>query len=274
MYIAEVLKGISIGFSKAVLMISVKSTPSLAGVEISGGYDDFDSLYDAISAITDEQLLSEYPRYQNVAIRLLGFSYDLRHAMQGDREIALVDNGMTEELMAFHHTIAPRSNVVYRFNYLYPEMMFVTLAINCLAQLRVKKLAKTAYPYFHDKQIIWDDALTTLRSFQAKFARCVRDTLPTPGVSARWHNTLIYGGASVEGIVDQYVDMLNITYLKLNKDKRLKELSRTSRRIAEYYLDEEHHDMKGALEAAAKESGCDIHDLNFTGLEYPDNIEW
>jgi hypothetical protein len=183
MYIAEVLKGISIGFSKAVLMISVKSTPSLAGVEISGGYDDFDSLYDAISAITDEQLLSEYPRYQNVAIRLLGFSYDLRHAMQGDREIALVDNGMTEELMAFHHTIAPRSNVVYRFNYLYPEMMFVTLAINCLAQLRVKKLAKTAYPYFHDNKL-YGMTLTTLRSFKPSLRDASGIRCPH-GVSAR-----------------------------------------------------------------------------------------
>jgi len=56
--------------------------------------NDFQKLYDALSELVGEE--GEYKGFENPRIRVLAICYDLRHAIMGDREFELVDNGMEE----------------------------------------------------------------------------------------------------------------------------------------------------------------------------------
>jgi hypothetical protein len=208
-------------------------------------------------------------------MRLLGFCYDLRHAFQGDREIEFLDNMMDEDKMSFHSTITPKTNVQYKFNYLYPEMMFVMLAINALVKIRIQDLSKSKYIYdsAFDKKVVWDDTLTTVRSFQAKFAKCVKDTL-SENSFARWLNFMNSDYIYIEDIAGQYLDLQNIEYLNLIKEDRLKKLNTFAKRIADFKAYNDHREIKDIVVKASKERGCTTSDIQISGIEYPEDIEW
>lgn len=74
-------------------MLQTKPTEHLAGITIQGDYKDFYELVESIYRITgldDDQT----EIYYGVKNRLLGICYDIRHAIMGDRDIVLEDNGM------------------------------------------------------------------------------------------------------------------------------------------------------------------------------------
>jgi hypothetical protein len=176
----------------------------VSGVSISGDFYDLDALYDALVAIAIDEFSEKHRNYIDISMRLLGFCYDLRHAFQGDREIDFLDNMMDNDKMSFHSTITPKTNVQYKFNYLYPEMMFVMLAINALVMLRINDLNKSKYRFDRafDKKVIWDEALATARSFQAKFTKCVKETL-SEDAFARWLGFMNQNYLFIENIAGQ-----------------------------------------------------------------------
>ncbi|MDS1030870.1 hypothetical protein RDV78_10490 [Bacillota bacterium LX-D] len=49
--------------------------------------------------------------YDSARARILGFCYDIRHALMGDREIEFVDNGIDEEKKKRLSVLAPDKNV-------------------------------------------------------------------------------------------------------------------------------------------------------------------
>jgi hypothetical protein len=75
-------------------------------------------------------------------------------------------------------------------------------------------------------------------------------------------------------ITGQYVDLQNIKYINMNKEKRLKNLSIIAKRIAEFRTDPEHREIKEVVADAAKEQGCLEGDIRLKGIEYPDEILW
>lgn len=255
-------------------MIKINSTDNLAGISISGDYDDMERLVDAFYAITVDQFDRKKARYVEMSTRVLGLCYDIRHAMQGDREIDLVANGMNEEKMKWHSTIAPRNNVYYKCNYLYPEMFFVTLALNELIKLRMNELAKTKYLVepLH-KQVIWDETIAILRLFQAEFMACVREVL-SEAAFRRWIALMNNSALAIENIAGQYIDLQNIKYLEMSKEKRCKNLSIMAKRIADFAHDRDHTEIKAIVVEAAKLHDCAQDSISLVGLEYPDEIEW
>lgn len=254
-------------------MISIKNTPNLAGVTIGGDFDDLYNLVEAFYVITVDECSEKHQKYLKISTRVLGLCYDIRHAFMGDREVELVENHMTEDKMKCHSLIAPKSNVYYKCNYLYPEMFFIMLALNELVKLRMRDLAKTNYKEAMDKNVVWDNTIAIIRLFQAEFAKCVKATL-TEGAFARWLNVMNNDYIGIETIAGQFVDLLNIKYLKMTKEKRLKNLSSIAKRIAEFRYDNDHNEIKEAVAEGAREHGCEPEDLSLEGLEYPEDIEW
>ncbi|NLC76640.1 MAG: hypothetical protein GX750_03345 [Clostridia bacterium] len=256
-------------------MITIKNTPNLTGVIISGDFYDLYNLVNAFHEITINEYSDKHHQYIDISTRVLGLCYDIRHAYQGDREVELVDNHMTEDKMKWHSVITPRNNVYYSCNYLYPEMFFVMLALNALVELRIMDLAKTKYQYkgTMDRRVIWDETIATIRLFQAEFVKCVKDTV-TQGTFARWLNVMNREYIHIEDIAGQYIDMLNIKYIKMTKEKRLKNLSSIAKRIAEFRYDKDHREIKEVVMKAAGEYQCEPGEIKLLGIEYPEAFEW
>ncbi|NLX91549.1 MAG: hypothetical protein GXZ07_08190 [Firmicutes bacterium] len=256
-------------------MITLRNTKNRAGVCISGDYNDLNALVNAFYEITIDEFSEKYTSYIDISTRVLGLCYDVRHAMQGDRDVELVNNGMTEDLMKFHSVIAPKKNVYYQCNYLYPEMFFVMIALNELIKLRARTLAKSRYGYndLLNRRVIWDETIAVLRTFQAKFQKCVRELL-TEASFARWLKVMNNDYIGIEEIAGQYIDFLNIEYINMSKEKREKNLTKMARRIAEFRTDKDYLEIKEVVEEAALEYGCPKESIRLAGIEYPDTIDW
>ena len=256
-------------------MIIIKNTPNLTGVTISGDFSDLYNLVEAFYEITINEYSEKHHAYIDMSTRVLGLCYDIRHAYQGDRKIELVDNNMTEDKMKWHSIIAPKNNVNYSCNYLYPEMFFVMVALNELVKLRIRDLTKVKYIFKEaiDKKVIWDETIAIIRLFQAEFVKCVKGTF-TEATFSRWLNVMNSDYISMMGIAGQYVDFLNIKYINMTKDKRFKNLSSMSKRIAEFSYDKDHKEIKEAVMEAAKEYQCEPGAITLQGIEYPEDFEW
>lgn len=256
-------------------MITIKNTPNLTGITISGDLNDLYHLVEAFHDITIDDDSEKHQQYIDISIRVLGLCYDIRHAYQGDREVELVDNDMTEDKMKWHSIIAPTNNIYYSCNYLYPEMFFVMLALNALIKLRISDLTKTKYIYKEAlaNKVIWDKAIATIRLFQAEFVACVKNTF-TEATFARWINVMNDDYISIEDIAGQYIDLLNINYINMSKEKRLKNLSPIAKRIAEYSRNKDHQEIKDVVTDAAKDYGCNPSAIKLQGIEYPEDFEW
>ena len=256
-------------------MIRIENTDNLTGVSISGDWDDLDKLVDAFYEITISEDSQKHKEYINLSIRVLGLCYDIRHAKKGDREIELVDNNMDDETMKWHSMITPKKNVYYKCNYLYPEMFFAILVLNDLIKLRMKDLSKVKTAKFGalSKKVVWDETISTIRSFQAEFAKCVKETL-SEATYARWLNVMNSDYNHIKNISGQYVDLLNVRYINMSKEKRLKSLSSIAKKIADHIANDEHADIKESVREAAIEYKCSEADIKIKGVEYPEDIEW
>jgi len=259
-------------------LITIKNTPNLTGVTISGDFYDLYDLVEAFHEITIDEY-SEHAKkhrpYIDISIRVLGLCYDIRHAYQGDREVELVDNHMIEEKMKWHSVITPKSNVYYSCNCPYPEMFFVMLALNALVELRIMDCVKTndVYKGAMDGKVVWDETIATIRLFQAKFAECVKNTVPR-GTFTRWQNLMNSEYMFIKDIAGQFIDVLNIRYINMTVEQRLKNLSTFARRIAKFRYDEEHNEIKNIVMKAAKEYNCDPCDIRLKEIDYPEDFEW
>lgn len=256
-------------------MITVENTENLTGVKISGDFYDFQTLVDAFYAVSIDEEDTKNSKYFDNSTRVLGLCYDIRHAFMGDREIALVDNGMTRELMSFHSQITPEKNVYFEVNYLYPEMIFVTAALNELIDIYQKQYSKPKNEYFAavNKAVIWDKHIALLRVFQAAFSSCIQETL-TPATFTRWLNTMNERYSHVLFMSGHYLDFINLDYLKLDKEQRQKKLSSLSKSIIKYTYDPIHEEMRHEAKVIAEQYGGSPADLVNPALEYPEEIEW
>lgn len=256
-------------------MITLQNTRNRAGVCISGDYNDLNALVDAFHEIAIDEFSEKYTNYIDISTRVLGLCYDVRHAMQGDRDVELMDNGMNEDLMRFHSVIAPKKNVYYKCNCLYPEMFFVMIALNELIKLRARTLVKSKYGYndLLDGKAVWDETIAVIRTFQAKFQKCVRELL-TEASFARWLKVMNRDYIGIEEIAGQYIDFLNIEYINMSKEKREKSLTKMARRIAEFQSDKDFIEINEVVKEAALEYGCQKESIRLVGIEYPDDIDW
>ena len=256
-------------------MIKMTNTPNLSGVKITGNFNDLYELVEAFYQIAIDEFSDKHKEYINISMRLLGLSYEVRHAYQGDREIEFVDNGMHKEAMKMQGHITPETNVEYACHYLYPEMFFCMLVINELILLRIKDITKSKYLYnepFHQK-VIWDKTITTLRAFQSAFSECVRETLTEQSFRI-WIKEINTQHTMIRDILMQYMDIINVEYLALEKESRLKSFNKVTKRITRFYTNEDYIGLRNGIYAYAEKNNCDISAVIPSDITYPENIEW
>lgn len=251
-------------------MIFAKNTPSNTGVAIYGDYMDFENLYEALHTVLGKE--DEFIECDAARIRILAICYDIRHALMGDREIEFVDNGMDEEKKRRLSVLASDKNVYLKIYVLWPEMLFVTMALNEFLELYARKLAKKKYcdDLFAENKVIWDKSIAQVRMLQAAVAECLKQTV-SDNIYARILNTMNGKFVYVDRYVTQYLDILNKRFIKMNKEKRLKNLSTIAKRIAE--RGQEYRNLEFQLEEDAKKYNCSVDDLRLD-LDFPEDIEW
>lgn len=186
-------------------MIHAKNTPSNAGVAIYGDHMDFEEMYEALHTVVGDE--GEFESYDAARIRVLGVCYGLRHALQGDRGIEFVDNGMDEDKMKRMSVITPDKNVYLKINVLWPEMLFITMALNDFIRLYARKKAKKSYGVLMDRLNIWDESIVHVRVFQSAIAKCIKETVSEASFS-RMMNLMNKGYTWVDRYATQYLAFL------------------------------------------------------------------
>ncbi|WP_407309946.1 DUF6904 family protein [Desulfosporosinus sp. SB140] len=249
-------------------MLRVSSTKNLAGITISGDQGDFESLYDSLHEIVGDE--EDHPSHEAARLRVLGICYDLRHALMGDREIVLVENGMDKEKMKHMGTITHDVNVYYSINVIWPEMLFVLMALNDFCRFYAYKLTKRRYDMMLDKSVIWDHNLAQIRLFQAEAAKCLQEAVEGKTYS-RMINMMVVDYPWLEGYITQYLDVLNVRFLDMDRENRKKNLSIMVKRLTE--KGKEYRSVERTILEAAEEYDRNPNDIRLN-IEYPDQIDW
>jgi hypothetical protein len=249
-------------------LIFVKNTQNYTGVTISGDQFDLDHLYHSLHVIVGSE--GEWSAYESARIRVLGICYDLRHAIMGHREVEFVENGLNPDMMRHLATISSDKNTYFSTNVLWPELLFVSIALNDFIEIYAKKKAKDSYEYILDHQNIWDPAIAQVRGFQASIAQCLIETIPPTSVS-RILRMMNYRYSTCSYYATQYLDELNCKFIAMDKEKRLKNITIMAKRIAEQ--GSAYQRVKRDVTEAAREYNCEITEIAPIA-EYPDTIEW
>ena len=251
-------------------MIYAKNTPNNMGVAIYGDYMDFENLYEALHNVVGDE--EENDGYYSSRIRILGVCYDMRHALMGDREYEFVDNGLDEDKKRRMEVIAPDKNIYLKINVLWPEMLFVMIALNDFLELYAKKQARTKYSsnLYAEVKVSWDKTIAQVRMLQSSVAEALKQTL-TENLYSRLLNAMNGSYVSTYRYITQYIDSLNDKFINMNNEKRLKSISIFAKRISR--KETEYIDLEEYLREEAIHRDCDVNELRLL-LDFPDIIEW
>jgi hypothetical protein len=250
-------------------------TEKFAGVSVAGDIHDFRNLVDAFHDLSIDETDIRNQCYLNMSIRTLGLCYDIRHALMGEREVILGDNGINENIMRFHSLAAARSNVYYRCNCLYPEMCYVMVSLNTLIHLRLRKLVRSRYEFdtIGSPVVAWARTIAAVRGLQSAFSSCVKEVL-TPHSNSRLLKLMNNDYCMIENMYLQYLDTLNVEYLSYPPGKRQKNILRFAKRVGEYRSDKVHEKIRRDVQNAALKFNCSPEQIRIRELEYPAEIDW
>ena len=255
-------------------MLQIAPTEHLTGVTVRGDFQDFyelvDSIYRLCGLDDDREDI-----YYGVKNRLLGACYEIRHAFMGDREIALCDNGMTEDLMKYRDVAAPTQNVYDGTKLLFPEAIFLAAAVpemmlfSSMEYGERGKLKHTDLPgllygdYLRDKANlyvfcsgIWQALGTVIGDESLEKLMYLKE---------RTHETYM-------NYVTHYIDKCNIELLRAPQEKRKDKLRNIAKRIID--KPKTYRNMEEDLKYWAKEYKTSIYELEDPGLVYPEEMEW
>lgn len=251
-------------------MIFAKNTPNNTGIAIYGDFMDFENLYEALHNVVGDE--DELIGYYSARIRVLGVCYDIRHALMGDREYEFMDNGLDEEKKKRMEILAPDKNMYLKIYVLWPEMLFVMIALNNFLELYAKKMAKTKYSsnLYAEAKASWDNTIAQVRILQAAVAECLKQTI-SEAAYARLLNVMNGRYVFTDRYITQYIDVLNDKFISMTSEKRLKNISTFAKRIAE--PDREYRELEINLKEEAKKRNCDVNDLRLA-IDFPEEIEW
>ena len=206
-------------------MIYVENTPNNTGVAVYGDHRDFEGLYEALHDIVGNE--DEFLNHEMVRIRVLAVCYDLRHAMMGDREFEFVDNGRDDFKMRKLSVIAPDKNVYLKINVLWPELLFVMMALNDFILLYAKR-RPGCYKSVLDRRNIW--MLPFSGAFQSMVAKCMEETVPQASFT---HDEPYEPGLYMDGQLYHSVHRYFERPVWLQPGKRLKSIPTMAKRLAE-----------------------------------------
>lgn len=251
-------------------MIYAKNTPHNTGIAIYGDYLDFENLYEALHTVLKWE--GEADPYEAARIRVFALCYDIRHALMRHREIEFIDNGMDEEMKKRTAVLAPNKNIYLKIYVLWPEMLFAMMVLNEFLVLYAQRQAKLNYSkdLFTQRKVIWDNFVVQVRMLQTAVSECLKQIVPK-GAYARMLNIMNLKHALTYGYCTHYIDLLNYRFIRMNSERRLKNISIIAKRIAK--PDQEYRDLEAQFREEAKRQNCRVEDLRLD-IDYLENIEW
>ena len=249
-------------------MIYVKNTPHYTGIALYGDFMDFQGLYEALHTIVGSE--DEHSEFEAARLRVLGTCYDIRHAYMGDREVEFVSNGLDKETRQYLSVVAPDMNLYLKCYVLWPEALFVTMALNDFIRLYARIKTKKSYHYLHDKDIVWDQAVVLVRVFQAAIRQCIEETV-TEASYRRMIKLMNSEYTRFAGYTFQYLDVLNCKYIELDKEKKLKSIPIMCKRLAEQGT--EYLKFQKEIADAARHYNSTVDNIR-PAMDYPEDIEW
>ncbi|MDN7245063.1 DUF6904 family protein [Planococcus sp. 1R117A] len=238
-------------------MLTMTNTPNHTGVKISGDYFDLDELNQAFYHVIGDE--NKYYDYAGARTRILGISYEIRHAAQGDRNVESVFNGLHDHMKKQHSFIAPDKNIYFSTEVLWPEVLYAAIALKDFVRLH-REDAK-----FPD----WDVHLHVIARFQSLVLDCLHGQVP----EEEYQQILKAFQQAVPGeeYAIQYIDFLNIKYIDMPKKQREKSLGVIALKIA--MQDKDYVAFRNQVLAAATPNKVPIHEIRLQ-TEYPEEIEW
>lgn len=239
-------------------MLSIECTEQLTGARISGDYWDLDELVSAIYIVIGDE--NHYYDYHGARQRILRVCYNLRKAIQGEKNIELISNGVHREMLKRQNMIAPEKNVYFSVEILWPELVFTALALDDFIKLHNEMIDNT----------LWNIHIGVIRKFQGNVLDCLKYQLSDE------HNMVLSQliqnrSLNYSQYATQYVDVLNLEFINLSKDDR-KEL------LAAYVIrlmieDEAYVKLKEEILTTVSITKNEIHELPLS-MKYPENIDW
>lgn len=239
-------------------MLSITHTENLTGAILSGDYWDLDELNHAFYAVIGDE--NKYYDWEGSRQRILGVAFEIRQAIQGERRLDFVSNGLTKTSMIQHDMVGSGKNIYYLVEVLWPELIFTTIALNDFARLYTKEHTHPSL----------DVHITTIRKFQSLVGEALQKILPK-NEHTQFMILLSRNETNVQEYAIQFVDMLNLHYINSTKEQRQKNLGSIALKLA--VQDQEYETFRNQVIQSANRTKSDIHDMSIT-KKYPEEIEW
>lgn len=239
-------------------MLTIQSTELLTGVRVSGDYWDLNELFEAFHQIVGDD--NRYYDYLGARQRILVVCYDIKQAIHGEHNIELIANGLNKSIKKEQQLLAPEKNIYYSFEILWPEVLFIAIALNDFIKLHEERFDNTG----------WNIHIAVCRKFQSNVINCLRDLLAPEHYVAFWE-LMQTKKPTVFRYATQFVDILNLQYLQLSKEERVANLAGFLFKLI--LEDEEYMEVRKQLLETANITKSPIHELEFD-ISYPEKIEW
>ena len=157
-----------------------------------------------------------------------------------------------------------------KINVLWPELLFVIMALNDSILLYARKKSKQGYEFMLDKANIWDQSIAMVRFFQAATCKCIKKTVSETAFS-RMMNTMNTGNTLTNNYTRQYIDVLNCRHIGMTPEMRLNSISIMAKKLAE--RGEEYKKLRAEVLASAKYHNT-YEDNIKPPVDYPVDFEW
>ena len=239
-------------------MLTIKTTEQLTGVTISGDDWDFVGLIDAISEVIGDE--KRYFDFQASRSRILRLLIDLRKAKSAEKNITFVANGLNKGIKHERNVVGPEKNIYYSVEVLLPEIIFTAIALNDFIQLHHETVDDSD----------WNIEVASIRYFQSLIANVLEEFMD----KEQYTMFLLLLHAKRPAFfryATQYVDVLNLEYLKLSAKERKQSIPLFAIR---YLADDEGYQvLKEELLAISSLQKKELHEYELS-LRYPDQIDW
>ena len=239
-------------------MLSIAHTENLTGARISGDYFDLDEFNQALYAVIGDE--NKYYDWEGSRTRILGVAYEIRHALQGERHVDFVANGLAKASMKHHDIVTSGKNIYYSVKVLWPELIFTTIALNDFVRLYAKERTHASL----------DVHIAAIRKFQSTVGEALQTIVPQEEY-IQFMSALSSNETNVQEYAIQFVDMLNLNYIDSTKEQREKSLGMIALKLA--IQDKDYIAFKNQVLNSANKTKSDIHDISLT-KKYPEEIEW
>jgi hypothetical protein len=186
----------------------------------------------------------------------------------GDRNIEFVDNGMDYDKIKRLGVVSSDKNLYYTVTVLWPEILYVFLALNDFVRLYAKSRSKTSPTPILDAFNLWDSNIAQVRLFQSLVVACLNEI-----VSETSFRRIMKLMALPSPVLDatQYVDLLNMRFVNMDPDKRKKSLLTMVKRLVEQ--GPEYQQLRQEVDHVATKNHCEFSDIDFS-WSYPEKIDW